>query len=259
MFKNTHKYPFRLGCTSYVYPEELLPNVEKTAPLFDDIEIVLFESEGVTNFPSSQDITTLSRIGEKHNTTFTIHFPIDKKAASPDPKERSDYLKQMVRIVDLTSELKPYAFLLHLEGASRDVSPEDWLVNSRAFCMQAHHALGIHWKKMCIENLGYPYLWNSHILQEFGGHYAFDVGHALRYGENLDSVSAFLLPKTKVIHLHGWNGEKDHLSLKKSDQGILKRFIRKWLSGYTGVLTLEVFSESDTFESVEVLGSLWEK
>lgn len=37
--------PCRLGVPSYVYPADILPNVEALAPFVDDIELVLFESD----------------------------------------------------------------------------------------------------------------------------------------------------------------------------------------------------------------------
>jgi hypothetical protein len=83
------KWPFRLGCTSYVYPADILPNAEKTAPLFDDIEIVLFESVDAGNIPSLETVQRLSELSREHGTSYTVHLPIDKKAGSADAKERS--------------------------------------------------------------------------------------------------------------------------------------------------------------------------
>ncbi len=37
------KRQFRLGSTSYVYPDDILPNVRKLMSSVDDIELVLFE------------------------------------------------------------------------------------------------------------------------------------------------------------------------------------------------------------------------
>jgi len=37
--------PFRVGATSYVLPDHILPNVEYLAPMVDDVELVLFETD----------------------------------------------------------------------------------------------------------------------------------------------------------------------------------------------------------------------
>ncbi|MCX7010033.1 MAG: hypothetical protein NTY53_22795 [Kiritimatiellaeota bacterium] len=47
---------FRVGVTSYVYPADILPNVERLAGRVDDVELVLFESEATA--PNSADTTT---------------------------------------------------------------------------------------------------------------------------------------------------------------------------------------------------------
>ncbi|MCU0508776.1 MAG: sugar phosphate isomerase/epimerase, partial [Anaerolineae bacterium] len=36
---------FRVGTTSYIVPDNILPNVEYLAPLVDDVELVLFETD----------------------------------------------------------------------------------------------------------------------------------------------------------------------------------------------------------------------
>ena len=46
-------FPFRLGTTSYLLPDDLLTNAEFLGPLVDDAELVLFESEGVLNLPDA--------------------------------------------------------------------------------------------------------------------------------------------------------------------------------------------------------------
>lgn len=49
-------FPFRLGTTSYILPDGLVTNVEFLGPLVDDVELVLFESEEVSNLPGADII-----------------------------------------------------------------------------------------------------------------------------------------------------------------------------------------------------------
>jgi hypothetical protein len=54
----------RIGTTSYILADDILPNVRYLAPLVDDIELVLFESEGMSNLPSKQVIEELAALAE---------------------------------------------------------------------------------------------------------------------------------------------------------------------------------------------------
>jgi sugar phosphate isomerase/epimerase len=253
-------WPFRLGCTSYVYPADLLPNVEKTAPLFDDIEVVLFESVDFSNMPSLETIQRMSDLSREHGTSYTIHFPIDKKAGSPDAHERSLYCEQMAKILDLTMPLDPFAYIFHLEGVAPDAgAPEQsrWLADSAETCAYLAGLMGRDAFKVAVENLAYPLEWHLPLVNEFGFSLCLDIGHLFRYGAEVEPVMEKLLPLTRVIHLHGWDGKQDHVSLKKMDESLVDGLLNRQLRNYDNVLTLEVFSESDTFESLEVMERLW--
>jgi len=47
------RFPFRLGTTSYIVPADLMPNVVFLSPLVDDVELVLFESDTISNLPDA--------------------------------------------------------------------------------------------------------------------------------------------------------------------------------------------------------------
>ena len=50
-----NRLPFRLGTTSYIIPDDILPNVTMLAPSIDDIELILFESDEISNYPGQSD------------------------------------------------------------------------------------------------------------------------------------------------------------------------------------------------------------
>jgi sugar phosphate isomerase/epimerase len=257
-----HPFPFRLGCTSYVYPEDLLPNVQKTAPIFDDIEIILFESVNASNIPSREVMEALAELGKQHEITFTVHFPIDKKAGSADAEERAAYREQVRRAVALSSLLDPYAYLLHLEGVEAGVSEvlwKKWVGRVRETCILVRQCMAGNAKRVCVENLGYPYAWNLPLMREYGFSGCLDVGHVFLSGQNFEEACRDIMPQARVVHLHGWDGRKDHLSLARMDRKVLEPFVNRYLKRFAGVVTLELFSENEVFESVEVLKSLWEK
>lgn len=255
-------FPFRLGCTSYVYPEDLLPNVRKMAPLVDDIEIVLFETESLSNLPSTAVISQLMKIREEHANTYTIHFPIDKKAASPDREERKYFQEQALKIIDLTLPLQPFAYILHLEGIHENANPDEqiaWKSHGRETCGEILERSGVESTTIAVENLGYPPAWNEEIVDHFHCSFCIDVGHLWLYHHEWEKVLARYLEKTRIIHLHGVSHGKDHLSIQENDQVILKKLAREYLHRFHNVLTLEVFSAEATFGSIRRLETLWEE
>ena len=76
----------RVGTTSYILPDDILPNVRHLAPLVDDVELVLFESEGMSNFPDGSTINELASLASEHDLSYTVHFPLDIYPGSQDRK-----------------------------------------------------------------------------------------------------------------------------------------------------------------------------
>jgi sugar phosphate isomerase/epimerase len=255
-------YPFRLGSTSYVYPGDILFNVERLAPVFDDIELVLFESSDTCNFPDLSTIKKLKKLAQSHDCTYTVHLPIDKKAGVAGKKERSAFFNQVIEIVDLTFDLKPFGYILHLEGITRDASEKEvaqWQKNADETCGKIASIQGIDPKTICIENLDYPCKWNDFAIEKYGFSYCVDIGHLFLYKENWKSILNDYFKKTRVMHLHGVRNMKDHISLKENNLRQTERFVDFIKDKFTGVLTLEVFNEKDAFESRELIGDIWEK
>ena len=75
-----HPYPFRLGTTSYIIPDDLLPNARYLAGKVRDMELILFEvDDGPSNLPAPEVIEELSRLASQHDLTYTVHLPLDLK------------------------------------------------------------------------------------------------------------------------------------------------------------------------------------
>ena len=259
-----NNYPFRLGCTSYVYPDDILPNVEKMAPLVDDIEIILFEWNGRNNLPDKNTVDKLAKKAENNNLTYTIHLPINLKAGSKDKTERREYVKAVNNIIDITKALNPFAYIIHFEGIEpgADKTEKDkWKINVTEVCTQILENSNVKPEKIVVENLDYPMEWHLDIIEEFDFSLCLDIGHVWLYNHNLNLFKKHF-SKIKVIHLHGVYKGKDHLSLKKSDKIKLDDFFKCFLKNYKNVVTLEVFNKKDTFESIEIVKgclSEWQK
>ncbi len=259
---NKNNYPFRLGCTSYVYPDEIVPNVKKMAPIVDDIEIVLFQSEEYSNLPDTETISELAHLSKENNITYTVHFPIDKDAGATDAFERKQFSDQVKRIIELMQPVDPYGYLLHFQGIEADSSEQErnaWLHACDEVCRQIAGIPDLEKKKICVENLSYPLAWHMDMVERYGFSLCLDIGHLLLSEKNWDDIFAEYLGKTRIIHLHGVCDMKDHISLKKGKLGdVEKSILLIKESKYRHIVTLEVFDSDDTFESIEIVEGLWQ-
>ena len=70
-------YPFKIGTTSFIYPDHIIPNVKILGRYLDEIELLLFESTP-DSLPSKEEITTLATLATELDLTYHIHLPLDK-------------------------------------------------------------------------------------------------------------------------------------------------------------------------------------
>jgi sugar phosphate isomerase/epimerase len=253
------RYPFRIGCTSYVKPDDIIPNVEYMAGYVDDIELVLFESPEISNLPSSADVDRLAELAAEHSLTYSVHFPTTHQAWGVNAEAfRSDLKK----VVELAAPLDPFAWILHFEGL-KSGSSDNVIAEWRGSCDAALRALGgaiRDMSRVSVENLSYPWILHAGVVRDHGASLCLDIGHLwLSDPHAWEEGVLGMLPHTRVVHFHGLKDGRDHLSLGKSERKPLEVFIshlRK--SGYSGLVTLEVFSEPDTAESLEIMAELWE-
>src|SRR6266511_618588 len=150
-------YPFRLGTTSYIIPDDILPNAHYLAGKVRDIELILFEvDDGPNNLPSSEVIDELSKIAGENDLTFTVHLPLDLKLGE-DGSEQDQSLVKAKRVIDCTRGLNPWAYVLHLDGRSVRTSTDTGLIER--WQDQSVRALEIvsEWaggpEKLAVENL----------------------------------------------------------------------------------------------------------
>ncbi len=254
--------PFRLGTTSYILPDDILPNVRYLADKMQDVELVLFEvDDEQNNLPSSQVITELAALAEAHDLTYTVHLPLDLRlAAGGEESHRSLTLAQAV--IERTRSLNPWAYVLHLDG--RKVIAGATPAGLQSWQDQAVRALELvaGWLGdaglLAVENLDhYPPDFIHPVIARIPVSRCVDVGHLWLEGHDPLPYLEAALPRTRVIHLHGI-GERDHQSIARMPQekldGVLGLLVE---AGYSGVVTMEIFGKEDFFSSRDaVLASL---
>ena len=251
------KLPFRLGTTSYIIPDDILPNVRYLADKIDDIELVLFDVEDYCNLPSPALVDELNRIAADNELTFTVHLPLDLRFTRAD--ERADVsIEKALKTIGATERLNPFAYIAHLDshqiGSAEPESSAKMVENYLRALEKLAPALPDR-TKLAIENLeSYPGERNDEIIRRFGASCCVDIGHLWLQGRDAPEYLRQRLPAAKVVHLHGV-ADRDHRSLtampKNRVQLIWQELLRQ---AYQGVVMLEIFNEADFVASVFASG-----
>lgn len=257
------RLPFRLGSTSYVYPADILPNVQRLAPLVDDVELVLFEvDDGQNNLPSPDIIDALNSLATEHDLTYTVHLPLDLRLASGDS---SPSLEKARRVIGCTCALTPWAYVVHLDGA--EVSSDPSTAVLARWRDQAARSLDLLGQEvgdphvLAVENLeSYTPDAFLPLLDRLPVSLCLDVGHFIKSGSDPLPYLQTYLERTRVVHLHGCQDGRDHRGLDLLPNALLIDLLDLLVSSkYQGVLTLEVFTQRHFFPGRESILALMEE
>lgn len=240
---------FRLGTTSYIIPEDILPNVRYLASKVRDIELVLFElDDGPNNLPTSEQAAELNALAAQHDLTYTVHLPLDLRLGA-DGSEQHVSLVKARRVIEAARPLNPRAYVLHLDG--REVREQLTAGALALWQDQSVRALEIvsAWagsvNLLAVENLeGYPLDFLDAMMERVPVSRCVDIGHLWLDGHDPLPYLQRWLPRTRVIHIHGIAG-RDHKSLAHISRAQRDPVLRYLAGQYEGVLTLEVFQEED--------------
>ena len=251
------KLPFRTGTTSYIIPDDILPNVRYLAGKVRDVELVLFElDDGPSNLPGPDLVRELNQIAAAHDLTFTVHLPLDLRLGA-DGDEQHVSLVKARRVLEAARDLQPWAYVLHLDG--KDVRQGADAAALARWQDQSVRALELvsAWagepELLAVENLeGYPLDFLDPVLARIPVSRCVDIGHLWLDDHDPLPYLQNALPRTRVIHLHGI-AERDHKSLAHIDRARRDPVLRFLAEQYRAVLTLEVFNEDDLHTSLAAL------
>ena len=246
--------PFRIGTSSYIIPDDILPNVRYLAGQVRDVELVLFDIDEYCNIPDPSQAAELKALAAENDLSYTVHLPLNLNFSD---EGRDISIEKALKVISGTRCLDPYAYVCHLECGDIPSAEGAELAEWQEQRIRAVSALaetsGVR-EKLAIENLeGYPAGWNEPVIRTCGTRACLDIGHLFVQG--LDPVPEMRkwLPLTSVIHLHGV-GTRDHQSLecmpKEKIRAVLGELIRQ---EFHGVLTLEIFNEADFRSSMEMI------
>jgi adenosylcobalamin phosphodiesterase len=252
------RFPFRLGTTSYIIPDEILPNVEFLAPRVDDIQLVLFESEEISNLPDAATLEKLAGFKPSHDLSYTVHLPLDAQLGAADEEHRSNSVAKCRRVIELTAPLEPLCWNLHLDGRMRGDPPaadlEDWRT---ALSRSLDELLPLlpDPRAICVETLDYPLELVAGLIADFDLSVCIDVGHLLMNDFSLAQTFERFAPRCRVVHLHGIRDGHDHRDIAALPAGTAELVIEQLSTPGAAdrVLTLEVFNPEDFEKSMTVM------
>ncbi len=258
---NKDMFSFKLGTTSFIYPEHILPNVRKLGSVFDEIELLIFESIPESVLPSKQDINELSQLAGEFDLTYNVHLPVDVSLTSTSKLKREKAIETIQKVVDLFYPLKPTTHTLHLEfndfklDKNRPEKIREWHDRSSDAARELSSLMGEP-DIITIETLDYPFELIESIIDEYGFSVCVDAGHIIKYGYSIKRIFEKYHGKIPLIHLHGvdfsMTPPKDHISLDRTPEHKFAETLDV-LKNFKGVVSLEVFNKNNLVSSLNFL------
>jgi len=252
-------FPFKIGTTSFIYPDSYGQNVKMLAPYLDEIELILFENTP-NSLPSKHEIKELFSLSNEYDLSYNIHLPLDISLGAPDASKRHYAIETIKQVMDLTASLSPTTYTLHLPYETIDSESgriKRW--KERTYLsMETLCASGFNSRTISIETLNYPIEWVEEILIDFNLSICMDLGHLILYGLDMKDVFDRYKHRTSIIHLHGANDRCDHQPLDLLSKSNLKTILLM-LKQFKGIVSLEVFSYDHLNTSLKYLESVYKK
>ena len=252
------RFPFRLGTTSYIVPDDILPNVRALAGVVADVELVVFESDALSNLPAPEVVDELRALAEANRLTYTLPLPMDAYLGSADETVRRAGVGKCLRVIDRLRAAGPFANVLHFHHESFPGEfPVADLPRWKAALNVSVRALldaGVPSRSLCVETLSYPFGWIEDLVFENDLSVCLDVGHLLLKGYDVAGSFERYGARTRIVHLHGIREGRDHRDIAALDARVLARVLDGLCAdGGPRVLTLEVFNEPDLVASLRRL------
>jgi len=246
-----HRFPFRLSAPSFIYPADYVTNVRLLGPFLDEIELLLFESRRDA-LPSKVEVAALAALAADLNLTYNVHLPLDLDLGTPQPEIRRDSIHQLAAIIDLVRPLSPTNYTLHLpfqEKRPSDKAVLAWQARTTESVLRLLPLAAVDPRAISIETLDFDPHWLTPLVRRLDLSVCVDVGHAIRFGFDLQALLAHFADRIAILHLHGVLDGRDHLALQPPIDGTMTHYLK----AFNGAVSLEVFSFDRLQASLECL------
>ncbi|MEJ2167057.1 MAG: cobamide remodeling phosphodiesterase CbiR [Desulfobacterales bacterium] len=251
-------YPFKIGTTSFIFPDLYVPNVKMLGPFVDEIELLLFESAPVASLFSKPVIYDLKQLSQDLEVSYNIHLPTDISISDPSPAGRDQAVSSLMRVIERIAPLAPVSYTLHVPYPS-DISNDDHLRNWQDVVYQNLAKIvgsGVRADKIAIETLDYPLETLAEIIFELQLSICLDAGHLLIHGYDIRRFFNKYGTKITIMHLHGVKNNHDHLSLDQLPADSMQSILQI-LQTFTASLSLEVFAFKHLESSLQFFEKCW--
>jgi sugar phosphate isomerase/epimerase len=249
-----HCYPFRLATTSFIYPDSYSANVARLGALVDEIELLLFNS---SQLPTKREIGELKQMALSLDITYNVHLPLDVQLGHRDATVRNRSVYMLANAIERVAPLGPTTHTLHLTFDKNDGTADvtAWQQRCVASVTQLLEHTAIASEMISVETLDFEPQWLKPMCEQLNLAVCVDVGHVILYGFDLPAVLQSFGSKISILHLHGVDNGKDHLSLDRLDAKA-QEMVVSHLQNFTGSVSLEVFSEESFSHSLACLAQL---
>jgi sugar phosphate isomerase/epimerase len=253
-------FPFNIGTTSFIYPEDYVPNVKMLGPYLENIELLLFESHHTDALPSKQVIGDLAGLAKDFNLTYNVHLPTDISISSRDPQQQRIAVETIMRVAGRVEPLSPTTLTLHVpynETPSDADGVKSWQERVSKNLKQIL-ANGTPAELISIENLDYPFEILDPIICDLDLTICLDYGHLILQGDDIDTFLKTYGAKTAIVHLYGVAENHFHFALNRLPEKLMPP-IMGVLANFKGTVSMEVFSYADLDASLKFLEKCWDQ
>ena len=253
-------YPFKIGTTSFIYPDHYIPNIKMLGPYMDEIELLFFESRGTEALPSRTVISELCRLAGEFDLSYNVHLPTDISISDEDPARQQCAVETLIRIMELVRPLDASALILHAPYSEKSYDEnlvENWRDRVYQNLAKITSTVGMQ-DIIALETLDYPLELLEDIVLDLDLGICLDLGHLMVYDYDLIKVFNKYSFKTSIIHLHGVENNRDHTTLDQLSEK-LASCVLQILKRFTGVVSLEVFSFENLSSSLKFLENHWQE
>ncbi len=249
-------YPFKLGTTSFIYPDHYAPNVRMLGPYLDEIELLFFDSRYPGSIPDEPVIETLGTLAETFGITYNIHLPTDVSIADTDPEEQNLAVRTLRQVIRLTAPLSPSVSVFHIPADPQMTAAEVRQWQERAFTGVGRLMEQTGDCPLAVETLDYPVQWLDPVLSAFPLSLCLDMGHLFLNRFDIPAIVDQYWNSISIIHLHGVRDGKDHIALHHLT-GDQARTAVSILRRFNGTVSIEVFSAKELLPSLDTLADWW--
>jgi sugar phosphate isomerase/epimerase len=250
-----------------VFGRNILENVRMLADWVDHIEILLFHTPTLHNFPSTTEVKAIKKMGDTEGLSFSVHLPTSLEIASRHREKRHDSVQMVVELINLMSELNPTFHILHipvtpptlttvpgLYFTTKDQNKFDgWAQRATDSMLTIQSRVGSN-NKILVENINYSPIFLEFFWKKGICDFCLDMGHLMLGRESVSETTRQFMSVIKEIHLHGVIEDEEHLSLAVLPESRVSRWVNLLMDAdFRGVVNLEVFSPEDLESSVGML------